>query len=31
MGVVNNAFILTGTSTFGQAITHVAGVLTGAK
>ena len=31
MGVVNTAFVLTGTSTFGQAITHVSGVLTGAK
>lgn len=31
MGVVNNSFVLTGTSTFGQAITHVSGVLTGAK
>jgi hypothetical protein len=31
MGVVNNAFVLTGTSTFGQAITHVGGILTGAK
>jgi hypothetical protein len=31
MGVVNNGFVLTGSSTFGQAITHVAGVLTGAK
>jgi hypothetical protein len=31
MGVVNNAFVLTGTSTFGQAITHVGGVLTAAK
>ena len=31
MGVVNTAFVLTGTSTFGQAITHVSGVLTAAK
>jgi hypothetical protein len=31
MGVVNNNFVLTGSSTFGQAITHVGGVLTAAK